>query len=93
MDGNAIRKWCVSYGIPSHSKDYRPPKKEKIKQPNPALPKPVAKLDLNTGKILETYSSIEEAQRVNHVFHVGRVCSGERHSSGGFGWKFLEITS
>lgn len=89
MDGNAIRKWCVGYGIPAHSKDYRPPKKEKIKQPNPALPKPVAKLDLNTGEILETYSSIEEAQRINHVFHVGRVCSGERYSSGGFGWKFI----
>ena len=83
MDGNAIRKWCISYGIPFHSKDYRPPKEEKIKQPNPALPKPVAKLDLNTGEILETYSSIEEAQKINHVFHVGRVCSG------GFGWKFI----
>ena len=89
MDGNAIRKWCISYGIPFHSKDYRPPKEEKIKQPNPALPKPVAKLDLNTGEVLETYSSIEEAQKINHVFHVGRVCSGERYSSGGFGWKFI----
>lgn len=89
MDGNAIRKWCMSYGIPFHSKDYRPPKEEKIKQPNPALPKPVAKLDLNTGAVLATYSSIEEAQKINHVFHVGRVCSGERYSSGGFGWKFI----
>lgn len=89
MDSNIIRKWCVGYGIPSHTKDYRPPKEEKIKQPNPALPKPVAKLDLNTGEVLETYSSIEEAQKINHIFHVGRVCSGERYSSVGFGWKFI----
>lgn len=92
MSDTAIKKWCKSYGIPSHSRDYWEAQAKKEKS-NTSLPKPVAKLDLNTGEILETYSSIEEAQRVNHVFHVGRVCSGERHSSGGFGWKFLEIPS
>ena len=85
---NAIKKWCKSYGIPSRSRDYWELKEETEKS-NASLPKPVAKLDLNTGAVLETYSSIEEAQKINHVFHVGRVCSGERYSSGGFGWKFI----
>lgn len=88
VSDNAVKKWCKSYGIPSHSRDYWEVKVEKEKS-DVSQPKPVAKLDLNTGEILETYSSIEEAQRINHVFHVGRVCSGERYSSGGFGWKFI----
>ena len=86
---NNIRKWCKSYGIPFHSKDYQEPKEEKLKQ-LPTQPKPVAKLDLVTDEVLEVYPSIEEAQRVNHIFHIGQVCSRQRSSAGGFRWRYID---
>ena len=53
--------------------------------------KKVAKIDLRTNEILEVYSSITEAEKINHpAYHIGDVCNGKRKSCGGFGWKFLE---
>lgn len=92
MSDNAVKKWCKTYGIPSHSRDYWEPKEEKEKS-NSSQPKPVAKLDLITDEVLEIYPSIEEAQRVNHIFHIGQVCSRQRGSAGGFRWRYIdEIT-
>lgn len=52
--------------------------------------KPVGKIDLVTGKVIETYRSIREAEIKNNIQkHIGEVCSGKRKSAGGFGWKFL----
>lgn len=53
--------------------------------------KAVAKLDKETGEILEIYPSVIEAGRQNNGnTHIKDVCHGKRKSTGGFGWKFLE---
>ena len=53
--------------------------------------KPIAKLDKNTGEILEVFSSIAEAELKypNTNKHIPSVCKGKRKSCGGFGWKYL----
>lgn len=53
--------------------------------------KPIAKLDKNTGEILEVFSSITEAELKypNTNKHISSVCKGKRKSCGGFGWKYL----
>lgn len=53
--------------------------------------KPIAKLDKNTGEILEVFSSIAEAELKypNTNKHISSVCKGKRKSCGGFRWKYL----
>ena len=53
--------------------------------------KPIAKLDKNTGEVLEIFSSIAEAELKypNTNKHISSVCKGKRKSCGGFGWKYL----
>ena len=83
---NTIRKWCQTYNLPTHSSDYREIKK--IRQP--LIIKSVAKIDIKTQEILETYPSISEAERQNHCSHIGQVCSGKRKSAGGYYWCYTE---
>lgn len=50
----------------------------------------VAKVDLQSGEILEIYNSASEAEKKNGIGrHVGSVCLGKRKSAGGFGWKYI----
>lgn len=52
--------------------------------------KSVAKLNKNTGEILEVYPSIMEAERQNNCHsHIKDVCHGKRKSACSFGWKFV----
>lgn len=53
--------------------------------------KPIAKLDKNTGEILEVFSSVAEVELKypNTNRHISSVCKGKRKSCGGFGWKYL----
>lgn len=54
--------------------------------------KPVCKLDLKTGKILEIYPSGAIAAKAvgGDSSYISKVCRGIQKSSKGFGWKFLE---
>ena len=67
------------------SRGYNPTKiRAELKQ------KPVAKIDLQTGKIIEVYSSIKEAEEKNNIQkHINQVCRGVRKSAGGYGWKYI----
>lgn len=52
----------------------------------------IAKLDKNTGEILEVYSSIAQAYRElgkQHSGHIASVCKGKRKSAYGFEWKYI----
>lgn len=57
---------------------------------NSALKKSVAKIDKNTGEVLEIYSSVSEAEKLNESTggHIGQVCLGKRKTAGGFKWKY-----
>lgn len=54
--------------------------------------KKVAKIDLETNKILETYSTIALASRENNcdASGISKVCKGLRNKAGGFKWKYIE---
>lgn len=52
--------------------------------------KRVARLDKQTGEILEILPSASEAdKRYNTGKHVAEVCIGKRKSAGGYGWKYI----
>lgn len=55
------------------------------------LSKPVAKLNKETGEIIEIYPSVIEANRKNPNCnkHIGTVCLGKRKTAGGYGWKYI----
>lgn len=50
----------------------------------------VAKLDKDTGEILEIFDSVSDAERaVNGNKHIGSVCLGKRKTANGFKWKYI----
>ena len=55
--------------------------------------KSVTKIDITTGEIIETYTSISEASRSLGKKHVGNgiryVCNGQRDNYCGYKWKFV----
>lgn len=52
--------------------------------------KPVVKLDIETGELLDTYESVSEANRQNKKgLSITEVCKGRRKQSGGFRWMYL----
>lgn len=53
--------------------------------------KAVARLDKDTGEILEIIPSIAEANRkYDSSRHVGHVCQGKRKTAGGFKWRYVD---
>lgn len=55
---------------------------------------PCAKLDINTGNVLEIFPSLKDAERAIGIKgHICKVCKGQRKSCGGFGWKYLDTES
>lgn len=50
--------------------------------------KPVAKVNIDTGEIIETYSSIAEAKKINKG-DIQACVSGKNKSAGGYGWKYI----
>lgn len=52
--------------------------------------KSVAKIDKQTGQIIEIYSSIADAERQNgNSKHIANVCKGTRKSCKGYFWKYI----
>ena len=52
----------------------------------------VAKLDIQTGQILQIYESIALASRENNcdASGISKTCRGKRAYCGGFKWKYIE---
>ena len=52
----------------------------------------IAKMDLKTNEILDTYDTIALAARENNcdASGISKVCRGKRNSAGGFKWKYLD---
>ena len=54
------------------------------------LAKKVAKLDPKTNKIIQVYSSIQEAERENgNTKHISSVCKGKRKTCAGYKWQYI----
>ena len=89
LSDNAIRKRCKNFGMPFHSSDYKP--KLEPKQKN-SQKKSVAKIDKNTGQVLETFESIAIAARslgLSKGSHITEACKGTIKSAYGFYWKYV----
>lgn len=50
----------------------------------------VAQINLSTGETIAEFKSANEATKVTKITHIGDVALGKRHSSGGYGWKYLD---
>lgn len=57
--------------------------------------KPVAMVDLQTNKIINTFPTLASAGRITGIneFNIRSVCVGHRNHAGGYGWKFIEKES
>jgi len=53
--------------------------------------KPVEQYDLVTGKTLQTYDSVGDAQRATGIGrNIYAVCRGSSHTAGGYGWRYTQ---
>lgn len=68
------------------NKNVRRASKTNIKKQQKACRVKIAKIDLDTGKILDNYESIAEAIR-NNEGDIQGCLSGYQKTAGGFGWK------
>lgn len=61
-----------------------------LKTASESLRKKVAKIDKNTGEILEIYNSVAEAEAANgNTHHIAEACIGKRKTCKGFMWKYV----
>lgn len=87
---NTIRKWCVKYGIPSHSSDYKTNTvKEKVRE----FKIPVLQIDKETNEIINCFESIVDATKSLGLgssggSHISDVCKSKRKSAYGYKWKY-----
>lgn len=84
---NSIRKWCKSYGLSTHSKDYKELKPKKVGH----LPVkfPVDQIDKITGNVIQSFASIQEAETITGISHIYDASNpnSNRKSAGGFYWR------
>ena len=61
------------------------------KRAGEALSKQVQMLDKQTGELLATFPSINEAWIVTGIYHsnISKCCIGKRKSAGGYIWRYL----
>ena len=52
---------------------------------------PINKIDLKTGEIIESYSGVKEASKLNNIHrtNISGVLTGNLKSAGHFGWKYI----
>lgn len=93
VSGNAIKKWCKKYGLPSNSKDYVSPKIKKEVR-GITYPKKINMINPTTNEIINTFDSISEASKYLNISgagsHISAVCQGKRKTAYGYNWSFVE---
>lgn len=85
---NAVRKWCIKYGLSTHSSDY---KINKLKKPYAT---PVNQIDMKTGEIINTFESANAAARAlgkTKGNHITEVCKGSINSAYGYKWEYATL--
>ena len=82
---NTVRKWCKTYGLPYHSKEYKVVKeKQQVKQFR------VRQIDISSGEIIAEFPSISEAERRTKIYHIREASDPlitTRKTAGGYIWK------
>ena len=81
---NTIRAWCNAYKIPSHTSAYY----TKIKKTRTPLQKFKVKQIDKKGNIINTYDSINIAEKETGIYHIFEASdpNNKRKTAGGFTW-------
>lgn len=99
LSGNAIKKWCFSYGIPHRKKELinwynaQIGLKQNDKKKSKQNKKSVKQIDLNTGEVLQIFQSISEAAKFlgkKSSSHIIECCKGKLKQAYGFKWEYNE---
>lgn len=69
------------------SESSRQKMRERLSENSP-LVKRVEQIDMNTGEVVSSFSSIKEAKEATGASNISPVCRGVRKSSGGYCWRF-----
>ena len=89
---NTIRKWCASYGLSTHSKDYKQ-EVHKIYSDTTVIgfKKRVAQIDKDTDEIIAIFESASEAAKALNKknSHITEVCNGIHKTAYGYKWKYI----
>lgn len=85
---NAIRRWCKSYNLPTHSADYKPKRETEPSQLKFFNNEPIQikQIDIKSGEIIKIFKSIKEAERDTGIFHISDVINKKRKTAGGYYW-------
>jgi group I intron endonuclease len=95
VSGNAIKKWCISYDIPSKKKELvewynsQIGVKESIKKP---VKRAVRQIDLKTGEVINSFNSLADAMRFlgkKKSSHIIECCQGKLKQAYGFKWEYI----
>lgn len=84
---NTIKKWCKRYEIQKPIIE----KQEKVKK---QIKKPVAQIDINTGKVIMEFNGVNEAARAlgkKKSSHITEVCKGRLKQAYGYSWKYIDM--
>lgn len=85
-------EWCTNAENQMHAYNTGLNNRSKYHSGKPM--KPVLKIDMNTGKIINRYNSVTAAAKENGLkspSNIGAVCRGIKKSIGGFSWKYEEV--
>lgn len=92
VSDNAIRKWCKSYNLPYKKKDLFPKEKQETIKEIVDSRRAVEKIDINTGEVIDVYSSCSEAARsvgAKSNSHIVEACNGKLKRAHGYMWRYI----
>ena len=93
ISDNGLRKWCEKLGLPIYSKDYKPKKEEKIKNPNYLRKVRCIEEDLifsHAAEAARWLVSEGKSQSFNSSKNqIPRVCRGERQTHAKYHWEYV----
>ena len=99
LSGNAIKKWCLSYGIPHRKKEltdwynFQIDIEENDKKEFKENRKSVKQIDLNTGEVLQVFQCMNDAAKFlgkKSNSHIVECCKGKLKQAYGFKWEYNE---
>lgn len=88
-----VRRWCVSYNMPSMSNDYAKPKEKTQKTLLKPAKVTICQYDLAGNFIAEYESAMAAGRAINNPggnSHIVATCKGKRKTAYGYIWKYKE---
>lgn len=99
VSDNAVKKWCVTLGLPKLKPELKQYVEEQILHLPPKVkgttkPRPVVQLDIETETYISEFPTLSDAANAigvsNGDGHISDVCKGKRKTAYGYKWKYKE---